>query len=148
MIFTAVDGWIHQPVIIECGKMIHTMDNSLIPLNQTESENWVNIKNFSRCAQFQQACDCCLESQPQHPLPLYFLMGSVVLYPVCLMMCLFSHGNSNRNMHVSCFSHTEVPLLDINAPESIHKPQQKVSPPAIYQVTLWEPSFKSPCNKW
>lgn len=40
-------------------------------------------------------------------------MGSVLLYPVFLMMCLFSHGNSN--MHVSGLRPTEVLLLYINA---------------------------------
>lgn len=120
--------------------------NSLIPLNRPRGWNWVNVQNFSRCAQLQQPCECCLESQPQHPLPLYFLMGSVVLYPVLLMMCLFSHGNSN--MHASRFWPTEMLLLYINALKVYTDLNRKSWPSAIYQVTLWEPTSQSSCDMW
>lgn len=120
--------------------------NSLTLLNRPQGWNWVNVQNFSRCAELQQPCECCLESQPQHPLPLYFLMGSVLLYPVFLMMCLFSHGNSNT--HVSRFRPTEVLLLYINALKLYTDLNRKSWPSAIYQTTLWEPTFQSSYDMW
>lgn len=71
-------------------------------------------------------------------------MGSVLPYPVFLMMRLFSRGNSDWIAHEPRFR--EAAWLCTSALKHTRTSTEGLNPPtpAIYQVTLWEPAFQSP----